>query len=38
MEIEKLIKDIMTASSEDLFVVEVEDGEFYLKDYISAGR
>lgn len=38
LEIEKLIKDIMTASSEDLFAVEVEDGEFYLKDYMEKVR
>lgn len=35
LEIEKFVKEIVTASSEDILVIEVENSEFYLKDYIE---
>lgn len=33
--IEDFVREIMTASSEDLIHIEVQKGEFYLKDYIE---
>ena len=38
LEIEEFIKEIIAASSEDIFVMEVEDGEFYLSDYMERVR
>lgn len=35
LEIEAFVKEIVTASSEDILVIEVENSEFYLKDYIE---
>lgn len=35
LEIEAFVKEIATASSEDILVIEVENSEFYLKDYIE---
>lgn len=35
IEIEKFVSEIMTASSEDILSIEVENSEFYLKDYIE---
>ena len=35
LEIETFVKEIVTASSEDILVIEVENSEFYLKDYIE---
>ncbi len=35
IEIENYIKEIITTSSEDIMVIEVADGEFYLKDYVE---
>lgn len=38
LEIEKYVKEIVTASSEDIFVIEVENSEFYLKDLVEKIR
>ena len=38
LEIEEFIKEIIAASSEDIFMMEVEDGEFYLGDYVEKVR
>lgn len=38
LEIEKFVKEIITTSSEDILAIEVENGEFYLKDYIEKVR
>lgn len=38
LEIEAFVKEIVTASSEDILVIEVENSEFYLKDYIEKVR
>lgn len=35
LEIEKFVKEIITASSEDILSMEVVNGEFYLSDYIE---
>lgn len=34
-EIENFVKEIVTASSEDVVSIEVENAEFYLKDYVE---
>lgn len=38
LEIEGFVKEIITTSSEDILAIEVENGEFYLKDYIEKVR
>lgn len=35
LEIEGFVKEIITTSSEDIMAIEVENGEFYLEDYIK---
>lgn len=35
LEIEKYVKEIVNASSEDILVIEVENSEFYLKDFVE---
>lgn len=35
LEIEEFVKEIITTSSEDILSMEVENGEFYLKDYVD---
>lgn len=37
-EIENFLKEIITASSEDIISIEVENTEFYLKDYVEKIR
>lgn len=37
-EIENFVKEIVSTASEDIFAVEVEDSEFYLKDFINKIR
>ncbi|MGN0143024.1 MAG: sensor histidine kinase [Roseburia sp.] len=37
-EIEMFVKEIAAASSEDVVSIEVENGEFYLKDYVEKIR
>lgn len=37
-EIEEFVKEIVSTASEDIFTIEVENSEFYLKDYIDKVR
>lgn len=37
-EIEEFVKEIMSTASENIFTIEVENSEFYLKDYIDKVR
>lgn len=37
-EIEEFVKEIVSTASEDIFAIEVENSEFYLKDYIDKVR
>ncbi|MBD5521792.1 MAG: HAMP domain-containing histidine kinase [Lachnospiraceae bacterium] len=37
-EIEEFVKEIVSTASEDIFTIEVENLEFYLKDYIDKVR
>lgn len=37
-EIENFVKEIITASSEEVISIEVENGEFYLKDFVDKIR
>ena len=37
-EIEEIVKEIVSTASEDIFTIEIENSEFYLKDYIDKVR